>query len=272
MAKVQRRRVLLEIKPTKQFNQFQQVYGREIKERYQWFLYEFGKRVTRTFLKHLKTEISAVKGTKEYRKRLIIAEIRDKGKKSWFAVTAIAKGMQGANPKETILEVVARFKRHDDPAYAILEQMGPWTADTLPFIPSERQGQVVMRKAKPAEVETLREVNFALGEKLTSKMVRFGLEFTPRDKIYEDLKVVKDIEIQALSIEFGMAKDSKPHWRPSLRWIKMNVSRVIMKDRDLFRVWYDPSFRKYRVRRTLKVKLNTKDLKRMQEFQDKVRV
>lgn len=270
--KVLRRRVLLKITPTKQYRDFHQIFGEEIQERYQWFLYEFGKRVTRIFLKHLKAEIKSVAGTKAYRQSLMLAEIRDKGKRSWFAFVASAKGMTGHDPKEVVLEVVARFKRADDPVFAILETMGPWTVDTLPFIPSERQGQVILKKASPKDVETIREANFALGQKLESKMVRFGLPYTPRDKIYEELKVVKDLEIQALSIEFGMAKVSKPHWRPSLRWMKRNIATYILRDRDMVRVWFDPNFKKYRVRRKLRLQLTRKDLQRIQEFQEKVRV
>lgn len=272
MARGQRLLSLLKITPSKEYRNFKRVFGDEIKDRYQWFLYEFGKRVTRTFYKHLKADIKSIAGTSAYRKALVLAEIRDKGKKSWFAIIGSAKSIAGHNPKEVVLEVVARFKRPDDPVYVILEMMGPWTVDTLPFIPSERQGQVVLKKADPKDVETLREVNFALGDKLQSKMVRFGLSYTPRDQVYEDLKVVKDIEIQALSIEFGMSVNGKPHWRPSLRWLKRNGANQIMKDRDMFRVWYDPNFRKYRVLRKFRVQLSKKDLQRIQEFQDKVRV
>ena len=243
-----------------------------MKDRYRWFLYEFGKRVTRTFLKHLKAEIKGVQGTKDYRKSLVLAEIRDKGKASWFAVVATAKPMAGHNPKESVLFVEARFKRNDDPVYAILERMGPWTVDTIPFLPNERQGQVILKQAKEKEVETLREVNFANGDALTSKMIVFGIEFTPRDKVYEELKVVRDIEIYALSLEFGMAQNAKPHWRPSLRWMQRNIVKFGQKDRDLFRVWYDPGFRKYRVQRRLQIRLTKKDLQRIQSFQDKVRV
>lgn len=263
---------MLEIKPNKQWKQFDRIFREEMTDRYRWFLYEFGKRVTRTFLKHLKTEIKSIPGTEDYRKSLVLAEIRDKGKASWFAVVATAKPMAGNDPKESVLIVEARFKRNDDPAFAILEQMGPWTVDTIPFLPSDRQGQVILKKEDPKVVETLREANFANGDKLTSKMIVFGIDFTPRDKVYEELKVIRDIEIQALSIEFGMAQNSKSHWRPSLRWMQRNIVKFGQKDRDLFRVWFDPNFRKYRVQRRLQIRLNKKDLQRIKSFQDKVRV
>jgi hypothetical protein len=265
--------ILLEIKPTQKWKEFNKIFGKEIHLRYQWFLYEFGKRVTRTFLKHLKTEIGTIQGTKEYKKSLILAEIRDKGKRSWFAVTALASALEGdEDPNEIVLEVVARFKKAKDPTFAILEKLGPWTVDTIPFLPSDRQGQIVLKKKTPKEVQAIRDANFEAGSVTEGKMVTFGINFTPRDKVYSELRVVRDLEVEALALEFGMAINSKPHWRPSLRWLKRNVIRQIMREKDMFRVWYDPTFRKYRVRRTLKVKLNIKDLKRIKEFQDKVRI
>lgn len=212
-------------------------------------------------------------GTDEYRRRLVLAEIRDKGKASWFAVVASAKPLgTGIDPEETVLEVVARFKAKDDPVFVILETMGPWIVDTIPFVPSQRQGQVVVKKAKPKEVQALRDRQNGNLSNTTSKMVAFGIEFDPKDKIHSELRVLRNIEVEALAIEFGMAKNSKPHWRPSLRWIKRNIVQIATKERDLFRVWYDPEFKKYRVKRRLRVQLSVKDLQRIKEFQDKVRV
>lgn len=263
---------MIKIKPSRAFKRFSSIYGSpDILARYRWFLYEWSKRVTRTYLKHLRSSLKDVRGTKEYRRRLVVAELRVKGKQSWFAVVASAKSGAGLDPRTTRLEVVARFKEPKDPAFAILEQMGPWTVDTLPFLPSSRQGQVISKTVAEKDVEAIRESNFANSSQLTSKMVTFGLAFEDREKVHRDLKIVRDIELQALAIEFGMAKQSKAHWRPSLRWIKKNAVRWGAKDKDLVRVWFDPNFKKYRLIKRLKIKLSTKDLGLIREFQNRLK-
>ncbi len=263
---------MIKIKPNRAFGRFASIYGRpEILARYRWFLYEWSKRVTRTYLKHLRASLKEVRGTKEYRRRLVVAELRVRGKQSWFAVVASAKSGSGLDPKTTRLDVVARFKEPEDPAFLILEQMGPWTVDTLPFLPSSRQGQVVSKTVSEKDVVAIREANFSNSSQLSSKMVRFGLSFDERDKVHRDLRIVRDIEVQALAIEFGMAKQSKAHWRPSLRWIKKNAIRWGAKDKDLVRVWFDPNFKKYRLRKRLKIKLSAKDLSLIQEFQNRLK-
>ena len=266
---------MISITPNAAWKGFSQIYGnKDIIVRYTWFLNEFGKRATKIFLKNLGQNITKIPGTKEYKRKLIIAEMRDKGKRYWFSVVASAKTLDGSKyeAKTSLFEVVARFELADDPVKEILQDMGPWTVDTLPFIPSERQGQIVMKTVDAKIVERTKERNFDNGDKTTSAMVKHGLVYENRDAVYQKLKVVRDFELQAIRLEFGLTKEGQPHWRPSLRWLKKNGLRKLEKDKDLIKVWVDPKFRKYRFRRQVKVKLNQDDLKMMQKFQDKVRV
>lgn len=266
---------MISIEPNRKWKGFSAIYGnKDIIARYTWFLNEFGRRATKIFLKNLGQNISKIPGTQDYKKRLILAEIRDKGKRSWFAVVASAKNLDGAkyDALTSIFEVVSRFDLPDDPVKVILQLMGPWTVDTIPFIPSERQGQVVMKTVDEKLVVQTREKNFAQGDKTTSAMIRYGLVYENRDAIYQKLKVVRDFELQAIRLEFGLVKEGQPHWRPSLRWMKKNGLKKIEKEKDFINVWFDPKFKKYRFKRQVKVKLTQDDLNRMEEFQNKVRV
>ena len=267
---------MLTIKPNAAWKNMAKIYGaKDIKARYDWFLFEYGKKAMRLFYKHLLQQITEIPGTKNYKKALMMAEVRDRGRRAWWAIVASAKPVGGAlhSPRISLFRVVSRFPNlPDDPVREILEEMGPWTAETIPFIPSPRAGQVVLVKSKESEVDRVREANFDISDRTRRAMIKYGLSFTPRHVVYQRLRIIEDVELNALRIEFGMAEKSKPHWRPSLRWLKRTAFRQLEKDKDLIRVWVDPTFAKYRLFRHFRVKLTSDEIKRMQEFQKKVRV
>jgi hypothetical protein len=266
---------LLKIEPSRQWGNFSKIYGsKDIVDRYQWFLFEFGKRGTKLFYKHLLQSISTIPGSDEYKKRLMIAEIRDGAKRSWWAIVASSKSLAAGeiDPKTSLLSVVSRFPGIDgDPVSEILESLGPWTVDTIPFLPSPRAGQVIVKQIDEDKLSRVADENFKRGDQTKSKMVKYGLPFVPRHVVYERLRVVRDLELEAIRAEFGLTEKAKPHWRPSLRWIKREGIRILEKDRDLIRVWVDPRFAKYRLFRHFRAKMSVKDLKRIQDFQSKVR-
>jgi hypothetical protein len=130
----------------------------------------------------------------------------------------------------------------------------------------------VMLEMPEAKVKAILDSNMDQGQKTRSAMVAHGVPFEPRHSVYDKLKVIEDIELLALRIEFGLADKSKPHWRPSLRWLKRQGIEKLEKDNDLLRVWLDPAFGKYRLFRHSRIKLNPSELKRIENFQKKVRV
>lgn len=266
---------MIQITPNRAWINFSTIYGSsDILRRYQWFQYEFGKRASELFLKNLGQRISKLPGSVDYKKRLMVAEIRDKGKKSWFAIMASAKSLSDArlDPKETIFFVNSRFKIKGDPVFEILEKNGPWTVNTIPFVPSDRQGGTVARRVTARDVETIEKKKGAIWDTLQAKMVEAGIPFEDRLVVYQKLRVVRDLEADAIAYEFGL-RGGRPHWRPSLRWLKkQGIKEILIQEKDLVRVWTSPKFTKYRAFRRLNVKLTQKDLVRIQEFQDKVRL
>jgi hypothetical protein len=263
---------MLSIRPDAAFKRMNRIYGsKDIVRRYEWFLFEYGKRASRLFYKHLLQQISEIPGTKNYKKALMLAEIRDRGRRAWWAIVASAKPMGAAqySPKTSIFQVSSRFTVDEDPVREILDEMGPWTVETIPFVPSPRAGQVVLKTVSEEQVKAVKEMNLRNGEKTNQAMIRHGISYTPRHVVYQKLRVIEDIEMNALRIEFGLAEKSKAHWRPSIRWIKRVGYRQLERDQDLIRVWMDATFAKYRLLRHFGVKLTPEELKRIQSFQDK---
>lgn len=266
---------MFEIRPNVPWQDFNAVYGsKDIFLRYEWFLFEFGKKATKLFYKNLMQRISGLEGSEEYKKALILAEVRDRAHKSWWAVVASAKAIGDAkwDPKTSVFTVVSRFARvTDDPITDILETFGPWTVETLPFLPSPRAGQVILKTATEERVEQIKENNLRHGEAIKMKMVKHGIDFAPRHLVYRKLRVIRDIEAEGLRLEFGLVKKSKPHWRPSLRWIKKDGMKKLGNDDQLYRLWWDPRFVRYRSLRHYRLKLTPDEVKRMEKFQEKIR-
>lgn len=267
---------MISIKFNRQFKQVFDIYGdaNDLKSRYDWFLHEAGKRLTKIFQKNLNQRLKTLPGGLDYKKRLVVAEIRDKGKRSWFAILARGKpvgSVASYDPNTSVFHVVSRYQIEGDPVFEVLEALGPWTVDTIPFVPSARQGQVVMKTLPEKQAKAIREKNFNRGSLTTSRMLKFGLPFEDRDAVHKKLKVIRDLEVEAIRMEFGLTK-GKAHWRPSLRWLKQNAVVKLQRETDLWKIWVDPKFKKYRFRRPLKVKFSPADLKRIQKFQEKVQI
>lgn len=267
---------MINIQVTQSWNDFVSIYGsKDIQARYQWFLFEFGKRASKHFYKHILQQISTVPGTSTYRKSLMLAEMRDRSRNAWWAIVASGKpiGKAKHNPKTSLLIVASRYEGvSKDPVSEILESMGPWTVDTIPFIPNPRAGQVVLKQVSEEKIEQTKESNLEQGDVTRAAMIKHGIPFTPRHIVYDRLRVIEDVEMTALRIEFGLDKRPKAHWRPSLRWIKRQGIQALEKEIDLIAMWIDPSFGKYRLFRHFRVKFDQSDVNRIQKFQKKVRV
>lgn len=267
---------MIKITPNSAWTKFARLFGEEtIIDRYYWFLFEFGKRASRLYMKELKERISNIPGSSEYKKRLMITEIRDKGKRAWWGVVVNGLPLAGTeyDPKKSIFYVASRLKDEPlDPVWDILDSLGPWTVDTLPFIPSNRAGAIIMKTVSESECAVVREANLKQGTLVTTRMIKHGVTFDDRHVVYKKLRVIRDYEAEAIGHEFGTRKNAVPHWRPSLRWLKRQGIQKLGRDKDLFRAMTDLNFNKWRMRRHFKFKLTPAELKRIQRFQDKVRV
>lgn len=276
MEKEARQGSLLEITPHAGWKVVNKIFAdKDIIERYRWFLFEFGKKSTKLFVRHIKDRLTTIPGSVDYKKRLVMAEIRDRGSRSWWAIVLSARSTTDSeyDPKTSIFSVVTRFSGvEDDPVGEILEALGPWTIDTIPFVPSTRAGTVIQKTVTVKEHDRIRELNFKNGDITSQRMVKHGISFDQRHVVFQKLRVIRDYEIEALGHEFGTVKKAKPHWRPSLRWIKKEGLKKLEKDKDLIRVFTDPRFGKWRQRRHIGVNLTQAELKLLSRFQDKVRV
>lgn len=264
---------MIEIIPTSGWKRFEKIFGSSVRERYRWFLFEFGKKANLLFQKRLGESASKLPGGNVYKKRLALAEVRDKAKRSWFATVMEAQTLEQGeyDADRVILSVASRYSGiAGDPVREILQAFGPWTVETIPFVPKSRTGLVVAKEAEEEKVAEVREANLARGDTVRAKMLELEVPFDPRDVVYQTLNVVPDFASLAKSWEFGSRKGGVPVWRPSLRWLRTTGVKQLQKDKKLLRVWTEANFR-YRVVRHLGLRLTSEELKAIQNWQNSLR-
>lgn len=257
-----------------QWIKFEDLFTDDYLDRWDWFLFEFGKRITKAVHVELLGRIKKIKGTKDYRKRLIVAEIRDQGNRSWWAVAAKARALtqQEHDAKRTAFTVVPRYKLgKEDPINEILVKFGPWSIRTLPFMPSLRQAVVVSKKVSEKRLLEIEAKNRKEEEAIGHLLKAHKISVDPRIRLYEKLKVVPDWEVEALRLEFGLTEGAKAHWRPTLKWVKNKGIQKILSEGDLFRALTDPNFQGYVKKTHLKDHMTLYEVIALEKFQKMIR-
>jgi hypothetical protein len=263
----------IKIEPNKKWQDATEFFSTVMK-RYDWFLFEFGRLITRELYKNLLNEIKGVKGPKDYQKRLVMAEIRDRGGKAWFAVAVRAINLHEAkkDADHSILKVVSRFPdlKGFDPVRDILQTFGPWTVDTIPFVPPERAAIVTIQAAKIPEVNKTRAKNKASMAKVQKIMAENNLSFDTRIFVMRKLKVVENFEKWVNDLEFGISGDRRPHWGPAIKKTMTSGLRKLMRDKGLMNVLTDPSFKQYNVKHHLNLKMTDQEVKDLEKFRKRL--
>jgi len=262
------------IKPNAQWKEASKLFE-TMDKRYEWFQFEFGRRAMVIFYKMLGDEIKTIRqAPKGYRKRLVMAEIRDTSKKSWFAVTVKAKpaGKTDFSSDSTILKVVSRFPDLPgfDPTRDILQEFGPWTVDTIPFLPSKRYAIIIPEKARSDRIKRISIENKKNMSKVSLLMKENHIVPDSRFEIIKRLELVEDLEKAILEIEFSKTSRSHPHWVPSLKKMRIEIISKMMRQRDLIAGLTNSKNSKYKTRARIRNKLNTRDLRSMEKFIRKI--
>lgn len=257
-----------------QWQKFEDLFTNDYLDRWNWFLFEFGKRMTRAIHAELLGRIKQIKGTEDYRKRLVVAEIRDRENRAWWAVAAKTRALTQAehDEKRTAFVVVPRFKLgKQDPIMEILVKFGPWSIKTLPFMPSLRQAAVVSKNVSVKKLKAIESKNIREEDSIHSLMTKHKIHADPRLKLYKELKVVPDWEVEALRLEFGLSKGGKAHWRPTLKWIKREGIDKILSQTDLMRALTDPNFKGYQKTTHLITHMTVYEVMALERFQKLIR-
>lgn len=191
---------------------------------------------------------------REIKKNLEVAEVsvfrKGVGGHGAFALHVPTKSrrVKKTDASRTVLYVRVKDKRLVvDPAVMVLEDMGPWTMDTIPFWPDKRKASVVQRKVSVREVQKVAKRQRAQKNKVRRDLNRLGKRIPAKRKLkLKRGKAVPDLVMSALELEFGMTGGSKPVWRQSLAKLRKGGVRRIERNRQVRQIWYDGNSKIYK--------------------------
>lgn len=217
----------------------------------------------------------------EYRRLLKVGEVAGgkKGKESAFSVYAIskAKKVKKTDVGKTLIYVKANKSRNNppDPGVKLLEELGPWTVDTIPFHPTKKQASVSQRKAPKEKVDRVRKQQNRDRPKTRKAMAKIGRTMSARNKgkgaIKGNLKAVADLAMLANSLEFGEgARRATPAWRKTLKEIKTLIKQLAKKEPNIMKAWTDPNDKRWRSWPQVENQISPATAAEFQEWQDKV--
>ena len=132
----------------------------------------------------------------------------------------------------------------------ILEKHSPWTLETLPFKPLARYATMLHRRASTLEVHRVARLREADRNVWQPALNAAGVPRRPRTE--EGKQVLQgdsasDVVFESLSLEFGMGRQSVPHWRPAVRSILSGAfSKEFKKRPDVRKTLSDGRFAGWR--------------------------
>jgi len=232
--------------------------------------------------KDLKRRIPKGKHTASYREGIDFAEVSGVG--AGEAAHAIyvdvnSSKVRKVDARKAVLYVRAKKRsRRTPPEIAILERFNPWTASSLPFLPSKKDALVVSRKARKRDVIKISESRHRDRPKWAPLLRRAGVRKIRKDhdmKIPRKLRALPDVALQAIKMEFGLgAEKPKAHWRPSILGLrKSGLRRILRAERELTSVFTRSDFRhwkKWPKKTSRKVRLG--EARKFEAFQKKLGV
>lgn len=149
-----------------------------------------------------------------YRNSLSVEKFAGIGKiQDSFGIVATPKTEKARNQKANATIVFIKSRNQKSKTVAILEQFSPWTLDTLPFKPSQKQAVVRFRKVTPAEYEQIKQQRTQDRPRWSAALQRLPgtLDQEP------ELKGFPDVGFTALRLEFGLGGEpAVAHWRPAI--------------------------------------------------------
>jgi hypothetical protein len=193
----------------------------------------------------------------ELRKALKLSEVGGpkKGKEAAFAIHIPTKGrrIKKIDVAKTVIFVHAK-KSLNRPAedVQLLEDSGPWTADTIPFWPTDSEALIVQRKVTKREADKVAKGQKLKLPKLIHQFKEMGRSIKPvkpgsPGRIKRNAKAVPDLAMQALNLEFGGGDTkSKPVFRKVFRGIKQSIHGLADRFDEIKDAMTDPNSKKYK--------------------------
>lgn len=184
--------------------------------------------------------------------------------------------------KKTILLVVPRASVlvPPRPEVLILKNHGPWTPETLPFTPSDRNARIFYRTvtAKEADAVTAKQKDPTQRLKIKTLLDRVGFR-PPRADLKlatppPAVRAIPDAAYAGFRTEFGYGGGARlAHWAPSLRALKLGGLKRLVRSKVFQKAVGRARFDAWKQWPPQTVdKVSQQDTIRYKAFQKKVRI
>lgn len=219
---------------------------------------------------------------KELRDSLEVAEVGvGKGNQGAYAVHAPVKSrkVRKIDVPKTIVYVRAKKRlTRPDPAVQLLEDTGPWTADTIPFWPNKKEAVVVQRKVTKKEADKVAEAQKPKIPKILQQLSEMGRRVKKKKKGEpghvgrNQKKAVPDVAMQALELEFGgQGKRATPVFRKMIRSVRGGMRTMAKRHRIITQTMTDPNSGRWKNFPPRKTKISTGKASSFKGFQKRLR-
>jgi len=196
----------------------------------------------------------------------------------WAAIAVRAEAQKGDDLFRQSKNIIIKIKPHrrkllkNRMSHLIpLIRYGPWTPDTIPYIPKPSEALVLYVKVPVMDRKYFRDRNIKDMRKVRSMLAREGISTKDPLKNLSKIYAVEEIEYYALRREFGLLAAEKPIWKPSIKFMKKKGAEyLITTNKQLWRTLFDPSYKGYGMLGRF-TEIDADHVKSFQSFQDKVR-
>jgi len=204
----------------------------------------------------IKDEIPGGSDYADLKESLQLVEIGVGGKnRAGYAIYAPTKSkrIRKLDVPKTVLYVRAKKRLvRPDPAVQILEDKGPWTADTIPFWPTKKEATVIQRKVTKKEADKVAKMQSGKIAGIRSELREMGRKIKkgkPGDpgKVTRRSKAIPDVAMQALEMEFGGGSGkSKPVFRRMIKSISSSIGRMAISEKIIGQTMTNPNSKRYK--------------------------
>jgi hypothetical protein len=263
-------------------------------QRYRKLLGEFDKRVKRAMqicvetaaekgLELLKDRIPDSEDDNEYGDSLVIKQVELSDGSTGAAIissveTMSKRHLRELEPQHDIVYVRVKRTANEsiDEWLQMIEDLSPWTIDTIPVVPSGDQADVIYRKVSKDEVVQVRKRRKSQNKTIDEVLRKAGI--SKRDTIPgsemeqppQESKTIPDVVFNAIRMEFGLGGTRiTPHWRPMIQKVKRALPREIAKNKDITDVLTNPFNREWK-KPSDKQSISESDAIKFLKFQSKV--
>lgn len=229
----------------------------ELEERFKHLHRITSYQAAQEFYDMVMSQIPSGADYKDLKKALRIAEISvGAGDRAGFTVHAPMKAsrVRKLDVPKTVIYVRAKKRLiKPDPAVQILEDYGPWTADTIPFWPKKKKADVVQRKVTKKEADKVAKAQKTKESEVWTKLGKIGVRIKkpkpgqPGAVSRDQKKAIPDVGMLALTLEFGgEGKRSNPVFRKSLRKVTAGMGGMSKRYRIFKDTVSNPNTKRYK--------------------------